>query len=79
MLAVAGNALTAGQEPAVDSKFSSRFTFPKKTVDGQKTITAKINAAGLQKSIDDKGLYSIVSSQEMTPAEEDGVKERIPS
>ena len=62
-------AIAAGKEPKVDSKFSGRISITTKAEDGKSVTNAAINTAQLQKSIDEKGLYSIVSSEEMKPAE----------
>ena len=62
-------AIAKGNTPKIEPKLSDMISVTVQTVDGREQACAKIDAAQLQKAIDDKGLYSIVSSQKMTPAE----------
>ncbi len=55
-------AIRKGEKPCVDSKFSKLLS-----IAGENDPHVEINTTGLQSAIDEKGLYSIVTSDEMTP------------
>lgn len=57
-----------GGQPAVDSRYSSLLT-----ISGGKDQRVEIITAKLQSMIDEKGLYGIVTSLEMTPLEVHGL------
>lgn len=57
-------AIQKGEEPNIDGKYTDLLTIKKRN-----GLHVLINSAGLQASIDEKGLYSIVSSSQMPPKE----------
>lgn len=62
-------AMAKGEEPKVESKYNNFLTIQEKEIAGKTVKEVEIRTAELQKSIDEKGLYGIVSSSAMTPRE----------
>ena len=60
-------AIRDGEVPVVDPKYRQLLRIAEEKKDGQSKRTIEILSQNLQKSIDEKGLYGIVSSNPMTP------------
>ncbi len=58
-----------GERPKIDEAYDDQLILSEERQEGQIKYEVKINNAGLQKTIDEKGLYGIVASSPMTPAE----------
>ena len=68
-LSLARKAIAKGKKPKIEAKYSNLISIDTQIVDGTEQVYARINPQSLQEAIDSKGLYGIVSSQEMTPAD----------
>lgn len=62
-------ALAKGEEPKVESKYTNYIDIKKEEKDGKLIRRVAICTAELQKAMDEKGLYGIISSEAMTPRE----------
>ncbi len=60
--------LRSGERPAIDRRYETLLT-----IRGDRTPRVEINSGQLQPLIDEKGLYGIVTSAEMTPEELHGL------
>lgn len=58
-----------GVKPTIDTAYSNMLKVIEEEKDNQIVYSISINASGLQEAMDEKGLYSIVTSDSMSPEE----------
>ena len=65
----AEDSIIKGIKPTIDAPYNDMLMVTEENHDDQTVYHIKINASGLQEAIDEKGLYSIVTSDHMSPEE----------
>lgn len=61
--------LRQGKDPGIGSKYKELLLLEEGSEDGQRAARVTFNTEALQAAINEKGLYSVVSSEAMPPAE----------
>lgn len=65
----AEQSIKQGEEPTIDDSYNDILVVNKETEEDQTVYHLSINTEVLQKAIDEKGLYGIVTSDQMSPEE----------